>query len=98
MPPTPRVKPAPTTCTPTSTVHILLDAQYILALPTQHRALAPLTDWPYARRVRLTCVVAGNAGVEFPAEEMMDGDDVEGGVPVGALGERGEGEAADSWW
>jgi hypothetical protein len=37
--------------------------------------------------VRLDSVVAGNAGVEFIAAIVFDGDDVQGGVPVD-LGQR----------
>jgi hypothetical protein len=42
--------------------------------------------------------VAANAGVEFGAAGVLDGDDVERGVPVGALGEGREGDAVDGWW
>jgi hypothetical protein len=45
--------------------------------------------------VRLDSVVAGNAGVEFIAAIVFDGDDVQGGVPVDALCCWGEGEAVD---
>lgn len=40
-------------------------------------------------------VVARDAGVEGGAAFMLDGDDVEWGVPVGALGEGCESEAVD---
>jgi hypothetical protein len=48
--------------------------------------------------MRLTRDVAANAGVELAAAEVLDGNDVKGGVPVGALGERREGEAMDCRW
>lgn len=40
-------------------------------------------------------IVATDASVEFSAAGVTDGDDVERGVPVFALGERREGEAVD---
>jgi hypothetical protein len=42
--------------------------------------------------------VAGNACVELAAAEVLYGNDVEAGVPVGALGKGREGEAVDGWW
>ena len=37
--------------------------------------------------------MAGYAGVEFAAAEVLDGDDVEWGRVVGTLRQRGQGEA-----
>lgn len=97
MPLTPRIKPTPTPHTHTPTPHVLLNTRHILAPATQHRALAPAAPWPHPRHMIFQPVVAADAGVELAAARVLDGDDVEGGVPVRALGEGGCGDAVDVW-
>lgn len=94
----PRIEAPSTSSTLASTLHILLHAQDVLARSTKHCFLSSLTCRPDARSVGLTCIVAADAGVELPAAEVLDGDDVQRGVPVSALGQLGDVQAVDRWW
>jgi hypothetical protein len=58
----------------------------MLALPTKHRTNISLIVWPDTRIVSFAGIVTTDARVELLAAEMLDGDDVEPRVPVGALG------------
>jgi hypothetical protein len=85
---TARVEPFPTFCTFTATVHIFLNAQHMLACSTKYRSLISLIPWPYTGLVGLASIVAADAGVKLLAAEMLDGDDVQWGMPVRALSQR----------
>jgi hypothetical protein len=82
-------------CTATPTGEIFINTQHVLAGAAQYGSLAALRHRPYSRRVGLASVVAGDAGVEAATTRVLDGDDIERRVPVGALGQRGDGEAMD---
>jgi hypothetical protein len=85
MPFTPRIKPSATTRATAPTVQVLVHRQYILALSTKNHSFAALGNWPDSGFVGFKFVVASYAGVEFIAAVVFDGDDVQGGIPVGAL-------------
>jgi hypothetical protein len=61
-----------------STLHVLFYRQHVLAIPAQYRFFVSSRARPNVRFVRLTCVVAADAGVEFVAAKVLDGNDVEG--------------------
>jgi hypothetical protein len=92
---TSRIECATTLCAATPARQILIDTQHVLTSAAQYGSLAALRNRPYSRRVGLASVVAADAGVEAVAAGMLDGDDVEGRVPMRALGQRGDGEAVD---
>ncbi len=69
-----------------SAFHIFSDGQDMLALPTKHRTNISLIVRPDIRIVSFAGIVTTDARVELLAAEMLDGDDVEPRVPVGALG------------
>lgn len=85
---TPRIKPRSTLRTLTPTSYILIHTQHMLALSTQNGMLMSPIQRPRHRVVGFARSVAGDAGVELFAAEMLDGDYVEGGVIVMALRER----------
>ena len=91
-----RVECPATLCAATPTRKILIDSQHMPAGAAQYGSLAALRTRPYGRGVSLASVVAADAGVEAVAAGMLDGDDVEGRVPVGTLGQRGDGEAMNN--
>lgn len=62
---------------------------------TKYCLLVPLISWPHTGLVGLLCIMTADAGVEFLAAKVLDGDDVQGRVPVGALGQLGDGEAVN---
>lgn len=66
-------------------IHVLGDTQNMLALSAKHRALISSRARPDIRFMRLACIVTTNARVKLLAAKMLDGDDVECGVPMGAL-------------
>ena len=82
---TPRIEPASTSRALTSTSQILVDRQHIFACSTQYSLFIPPVLRPYPRLVRFACVVATDACIELIATEVLDGDDVERRVPMGAL-------------
>ena len=86
MPLTPRIEPRPATRTHTPTAQILVNPQHMLTLPAQDSLLVALRKRPDVRCVLLEGVVTTNASVEFAAAGVADGDDVQGRVPVCALG------------
>jgi hypothetical protein len=73
---TARIEALSTPRTSTSAVHILVDAQNIFTRSAKHCLFVPLIPWPYAGLMGLLCIMAADAGVEFLAAEMFDGDDV----------------------
>jgi hypothetical protein len=81
----PWIEATTTICTPAPTAHVLVNRQRVFALPTEHRLRVPLTFGPDARLVRLACVVTADARVKLLAAKVLDGDDVEGRMPVNAL-------------
>jgi len=85
VPLTPRIESTSTSCALTSTAQILLNCQNILACSTQHSLFIPPVLRPYPRIMRFACVVTANACIELVATEVLDGDDVERRVPMGAL-------------
>jgi hypothetical protein len=91
----PRIEPAFASGAPAPTRHVLVYCQHMLAMPAQHCFLASPLARPNARFVRLTRVVAADARVELVAAEVLDGDDVEGRMPVGALRQWRHIEAVD---
>jgi hypothetical protein len=86
------IEATPTLRTLAPTTHVLINRQHVFALPTKYRLLVPPGFGPDARYVRLACVVTTDTRVKLLTAEMLDGDDVEGRVPVGALGEWCDGE------
>jgi hypothetical protein len=82
-------------CTATPTREIFINTQHVIAGTAQYGSLAALRHRPYSRQVGLASVVAGDAGVEAATTRVLDGDDIERRVPVGALGQRGDREAMD---
>jgi hypothetical protein len=78
MIPTSRVETTRTFCAFAATLHVLLNAQHMLALATEYGFFVPLAARPDSGFVILTCIVAANAGVELVAARMLDGDDIEG--------------------
>jgi hypothetical protein len=79
---TTRIEPRATLRTDTPTVQIFINRQLMLAAPTQDGSLVTLRNRPDARLVLLKGVVAADAGVEFPAAGVADGDDVAGRRPM----------------
>lgn len=92
-----RVEPLPTIRTPASALHVLVDAQNMLARSTEHYLFVPLISWPRIRLVDLLCVVTADAGVELLAAEVLDGDDVQRRVPVRTLSQWSDGETVNDW-
>jgi hypothetical protein len=76
-------------------LHVFVHRQYMVAIPAQHRFFVSAIPWPHSRFVCFACVMATDAGVEFVAAEMFDGDDIEWRVPMSALGHRRDGDAMD---
>jgi hypothetical protein len=72
----PGIEALSTLCTPASAVHVLVDAQNMFTCSTKHCPSVPLISWPYAGLVGLLCIMAADAGVEFLAAKVLDGDDV----------------------
>jgi hypothetical protein len=95
MPLTPRIETIPTLRTFTPARYILLNAQHMFANSTQHCLLGSLLTRPYTRLVSLACIVAADACVELITAVVLDGDDIEGRVPVSTLGCGGYVEAVD---
>lgn len=93
----PRIKALSALRTPTSALHVLVDAQDIFTRSAKHCLYVPLVPWPYAGLVGLLCIMAADAGVELLTAEVLDGNDVERRVPVGALSQRGDGETVNNW-
>lgn len=75
----------------------MLHSHNPLAAPTQDCQRISLCLGPYLGGMRLACCVTGYTGVEFLTARVLDGDDVEGGGVVGALGLGAEGEAVNGW-
>lgn len=71
-----RIEPLSALRTTAPTAHVLVDSQDVFACSTNHGTLVSLVSRPHARLVRFTGIVAADAGVEFLAAEMLDGDDV----------------------
>jgi hypothetical protein len=78
-----------------SATHVLLHSQHMFTISAQYRSFVSAIARPHVRFVRLACVVAADACVEFVAAEMFDGNDVEGRVPMGTLCARRDGDAVD---
>lgn len=86
---------ASTCCAFAPTLHVPLHRQNMFTVPTQYRSFVSATPRPHIRFVRLACVVAADACVEFVAAEMFDGNDVEGRVPMRTLCKRRDRDAVD---
>ena len=84
---TPWIEPTTTRRAPTPALHILINTQHMLTLPTQHRRLIPSCTRPDTGFVVFACVVTSNARVKLVTAKVLDGDDVECRVPMCALGE-----------
>jgi hypothetical protein len=78
-------------------LHVFVHCQHVFTIPAQYGSFVSAMSWPHGRFVCLACVMATDAGVEFVAAEMLDGDDVEGRVPMNALGQRRDRYAMDCW-
>lgn len=85
MPLTPWVESTSTLRALAPTIHVLLDTQNMFAPPTEYGFLISFVKRPDSRLVVFKLIVAADACVELVATEVLDGDDVEGRVPVGAL-------------
>lgn len=83
---TPWIEPLPAPRTLASTPHVLVNTENVLASSTENSALVSRALGPHSRLVRFARIVAADACVELLAAEMLDGDYVKWGVPVGALG------------
>jgi hypothetical protein len=89
------VKCASTCCALAPTLHVFLYCQKIFTAPTKDCSFISVIPWPHIRFVRLACVMAADTSVKFVAAEMIDGDDVEGRVPMRTLCKRRDGYAMD---
>lgn len=77
------------------TVHVLVDAQNVFASPAKHRCVTSLISWPNTRLVSLASIMTADASIELLTAKVLDGDDIERGVPMGALGQRCNRKAVD---
>jgi hypothetical protein len=69
----------------------------VLALSAKYRALISSRKRPDKRHVWFAGVMTADAGVELLTAEVLDGDDVEWGVPVSALRQRCHRDAVNDW-
>jgi hypothetical protein len=94
---TPRIESLLTLSTTAPTIHVLFDTEDMLAGATKHRIIASSTHRPDPRLVSFTRVVAADAGIVLLAAVVLDGDDIERRVPMGALGQWCDRDTVDSW-
>lgn len=90
-----RIECAPTLDTFAPTFHVLVNCQDMFALPTQDCFCIPAVARPCPRFVIFASIMAANASVEFVTTEMLDGNNVERGMPVQALRAISDGHAVD---
>lgn len=64
-------------CALAPTTHVLFDCKNMLTCSAKHSCLMSLVAGPGTRLVSLDFIVAADAGVEFIAAEMLDGNYVE---------------------
>lgn len=95
MVPTPWIERASAFGTLAPALHVLIHGQNVLTRSAQHYFFAVLTDRPNIGFVVLACVMAADAGIEFVAAIVLDGNNIQRGVPVGALCEGRHGESMD---
>lgn len=80
-----RVESASTLGALTPALHVLINRQHMFTIPTQHSSFISAVARPCPGCVIFARIMATNAGVDFVATKMLDGDDVEGRVPVRTL-------------
>ena len=80
-----------------SAAHVFVDTQYMLASSAKHHFVLFSIPWPDSRLVIFACVVAADASVELLAAKMLNGDNVQGRVPMAALSQWGDGDPVNSW-
>ena len=93
----PRIETFSTLRTFASAAHVFVDTQNMLASSAKHHFVLFSIPWPDSRLVIFACVVAADASVEFLAAKMLNGDDVQGRVPMTALSQWSDGDPVNSW-
>ena len=93
----PWIECACTSRTFASALHIFGNSQNVLALSAKYRTLVSSRKRPDKRHVCFAGIMTADAGVELLTAEVLDGDDVEWGVPVSALRQRCHRDAVNDW-
>jgi hypothetical protein len=89
------IERASTCCAFAPALHVLFHRQNMFTVPTQYRSFVSAIPRPHIKFVRLACVVAADASVEFVAAEMFDGNDVERRMPMHTLRKRRDRDTVD---
>jgi hypothetical protein len=89
------IERASTCCAFAPALHVLFHRQNMFTVPTQYCSFVSAIPRPHIRFVRLACVVAADASVEFVAAKMFDGNDVERRMPMHTLRKRRDRDTVD---
>lgn len=69
-----------------ATAQVLVDGQLTPTVSAEHGLFMSLMLWPNLWEVSGQCLMTADAGIVLAATFMLDCDDVQVGVPMGALG------------